>query len=227
MKKLWIVSLLLVLLVLVGCTQTGEPTKIAEKSGKGAEKPTPEVTPPVTGQPSTEVTPTAPTEGMGTLTLQITDAQKTYNVTSLLLIVTKVEVHRAAAGEVCKEVTEDNETTEECIEPADGMKWETFVGTPQSYDLIQIKGIKELLGSKDLEPGKYTQIRLVVEGSSIFIDGVQKKLIIPSKEVKLVKSFDLNEGESTTLTLDFDVDKSIVSTGTSFIMRPVIKVIQE
>ena len=216
MKKLWIVSLLLVLLVLVACAKTGEPAKVAEQPGA---TPTPETT---VEQPSTEVT--APTAGMGTLKLQITDAQKLYNVTSLLLIVTKVEVHKAGSGEVCEI---DGEGVETCSGEGPDAGWETFLDTPQSYDLIQIKDVKELLGSKDFEPGKYTQIRLTVQGSSIFIDGVQKKLIIPSKEVKLVKSFDLVEGESTTLTLDFDVDKSIVGTGTSFIMRPVIKVIQE
>lgn len=110
--------------------------------------------------------------------------------------------------------------------------WYTIVNESQTFDLIALQDVKELLGQKNLSAGKYTQIRLTVEKAEITINNSGEievhDLKIPSNKVKLIKSFWIYEDEATVLTLDFDVYKSVHKAGKDkYIMRPTIKVIQE
>jgi len=110
--------------------------------------------------------------------------------------------------------------------------WYTIVEGSQEFDLIALQDATEVLGEDTLTVGKYTQIRLTVEKANITIineTGLPEihDMNIPSGNVKLVKSFWINEDETTVLTLDFDVNESVHQTGNNkFIMKPTIKVIQ-
>ena len=104
--------------------------------------------------------------------------------------------------------------------------WFTVVEGPKTYDLIKIKNVKEFLGSKVLTAGKYTQIRLNVDTANLMIGNQSHPLSIPSGTLKLVNEFDITAGAATTLTLDFDADKSVHQAGSKYIMRPTIKVIE-
>ena len=109
--------------------------------------------------------------------------------------------------------------------------WYTIVNESQTFDLIALQNVSELLGEENLTAGKYTQIRLIVEAAEITINNSGEKevhnLKIPSNKVKLIKSFWIYENETTGLTLDFDVYKSVHKTGKDkYIMKPTIKVIE-
>ena len=53
-------------------------------------------------------------------------------------------------------------------------------------------------------------------------------LDVPSDKLKLTKGFDIVEGETTTLTLDFDAKESIKESGKDgYKLNPTIKIIQE
>ncbi len=109
--------------------------------------------------------------------------------------------------------------------------WYTIVDYSQTFDLIALQNVTELLGAKNLTAGKYTQIRLTVESAIITINnssGMEEHdLRIPSGKVKLIKPFWIYENETTVLTLDFDVYKSVHKTGSNkYIMKPTIKIIQ-
>ena len=109
--------------------------------------------------------------------------------------------------------------------------WYTIVEESQTFDLIALQDVTDVLGEKELTAGKYTQIRLTVEKANITInnDGEIEvhNLTIPSNKVKLIKPFWIYEDETTVLTLDFDVYESVHKTGQDkYIMRPTIKVIQ-
>ena len=149
-------------------------------------------------------------QGTGTLVLQITDAPGDLNITSVIITISSVEVHRGSAG--------TNDTGE----------WYTVVEEQRTYDLIAIKDIKEFLGSANLTSGIYTQIRLHVAEAYATIDDINYTLIVPSESIKLVSGFWINESRTTTLTLDFDADTSIHKTGNDqYIFQPTIRVIQE
>ncbi len=61
-----------------------------------------------------------------------------------------------------------------------------------------------------------------------FFDKSQYDFEIPSKTVKLVHWFIIGPGDTTTLTLDFDVQESVHKIGNDrYILHPTKKVIQE
>ena len=94
-----------------------------------------------------------------------------------------------------------------------GTGWFTVVEEAKTFDLIAIED---------------TQIRLNINEALVTINGTEYDLTMPSKTIKLVKGFDIEPNEITTLTLDFDAQESIHSAGKDkYIMRPTIKVIQE
>ncbi len=154
-------------------------------------------------------------KGTGTLVLQITDAPADFNIEKVVVTLSKVQVHMAES----ENVNETNSTTE--------AGWITIVEEPQTFDLIAIKDVKEFLGTKELAPGKYTQIRLTVDKALVTVDGVESNLEIPSEKIKLIQPFTITEGGTTTLTLDFDAENSIIKNKTGYKMNPTIKVIQE
>ncbi len=109
--------------------------------------------------------------------------------------------------------------------------WYTIVNDSQEFDLIALLNATAVLGEKNLSAGKYTQIRLTVESAIITINNSGEievhNLTIPSSKVKLIKPFWIYENETTVLTLDFDVHKSVHKTGSNkYIMKPTIKIIQ-
>lgn len=148
------------------------------------------------------------TAGTGNLVLQITD-KPDLDIEKADVTISKVQVHMAGV---------DNESG-----------WFTVVEEPQTFNLIAITDVKAFLGEGELAVGRYTQIRLDVDEALVTINGTEYNLTIPSKTVKLVRSFEIEENKTTTLTLDFDAEQSIHETGQSgqYTMRPTITVIQE
>jgi len=149
-------------------------------------------------------------EGTGKLVMQLTDAPG-LNITEALVNISLVRVHYAG--------THQNDTNG---------TWVNISNETQTFDLIQLQNVTDVLGEVNLSAGWYTQIRLYVEKALVTIDGIQYDLKIPSKNVKLISPFLVQDNETLTLTLDFDVQKSVHKTGNNkYIMKPTIKVIQE
>ena len=148
-------------------------------------------------------------EGTGTLVMKLTDAPPDLNITAALVTISQVNVHYAGTNDT-------------------NGSWITVINESQTFDLIQIQNATEFLGSMSLPAGWYTQIRLFVDSAIVTIDGIQYDLKIPSNKVKLITPWLLQDGQTLTLTLDFDVQKSVHETGSgNYIMKPTIKVIQE
>lgn len=142
--------------------------------------------------------------GTGELVLKITD-QPGLNIEEALVTISNVQVHMPS---------EDNESG-----------WVTVVEGPVEYDLVELIGVEQILGETVLPAGIYTQIRLEVGSAVVTIDGEEHTLTIPSGSVKLVRAFEIMEGETTELTLDFDAQDSIHQSGPNYIMRPAIRVL--
>jgi hypothetical protein len=104
--------------------------------------------------------------------------------------------------------------------------WKILTNQSKTFDLIAIKGVSAMLGSINLDVGKYTQIRLYLTNATVTINGVKQSLKIPSGVLKLVHPFTIKDGDTLTLTLDFDAEKSVHQAGTQYIMRPTIKIIE-
>ena len=158
---------------------------------------------PATATPA--ATATLP-ERKATLEIRVTDAPPD-GVTKILLTVSQIDVHESRS---------DGDTG-----------WQTIVAGPVEFDLVQITGIEEVLGDKELDPGRYGQVRLTVDKAEVTLqDGKVVDAKVPSGRLKVVGGFTLEEGESTILTLDFDAAKSVVLAGPrNVLIKPVIKLL--
>jgi len=105
--------------------------------------------------------------------------------------------------------------------------WIIFSNESQTFDLIAIQNVEEILGQKALEPGKYTQIRLLVTSAIATINGTEYNVTVPSGKIKLIHPFDIIANQTTTLLLDFDAEKSLVERGKTerYNLKPTIRII--
>ena len=114
-------------------------------------------------------------------------------------------------------------------------------GSSRTCDLKKLVGAQDVLGTGPLAPGHYTQIRLVVSGAVIYFDnassgtpcattmaapaGRNAPVDVPSGDLRLNREFDLTTAQ-TTITLDFDGDRSIKQAGNGkYMMNPVVSVV--
>lgn len=143
----------------------------------------------------------------GQLRLYLVDSPAAYEQVNI--VVDRVEVHQA-----------DTDS---------GSGWMVVNDSSETYDLLVLRnGANSVLGDQMLPAGKYTQIRLIIgAGSNIVVDGTTYPLEIPSTTgVKLNHPFTIESGALYLLTLDFQVEKSIVQTGTGqYKLQPVIRVV--
>ncbi|MGY8881241.1 MAG: DUF4382 domain-containing protein [Dehalococcoidia bacterium] len=105
-----------------------------------------------------------------------------------------------------------------------GEGWVSVIDEEITFELLALEGVEAVLGSAELPVGRYTQIRLSVPEVEIEIDGEIVIAEVPSDTIKLVGTFELAADEKTFISLDFEVDKSLVARGPKgFLFKPVIK----
>ena len=165
--------------------------------------------------------PSAPSAGMGTLNLRLTDSPFS-DAKAVVVTFSSVRAHR----------TDSDWTT---VPFAD-------VATSRTCDLKKLQGPSDLLGTGPLPAGSYTQVRLVVQSATLFFDnastgsacassiappaGAPATLDIPSGEVKLNREFDVTTSSTMTMLLDFDGNQSIHLTGNGrYMMSPVVTIL--
>ncbi len=110
--------------------------------------------------------------------------------------------------------------------------WVSLAGVQTGmYDLLTLTGgVTQLLADAEVEAGYLSQIRLVLGGDNYLVldDGTEQPLSTPSAQqsgLKIKVDQELVAGEEYEFLLDFDVDKSIVTAGSSggYILKPVIR----
>ncbi len=165
--------------------------------------------------------------GQATLVIAVKDAPKiTENgtVSSLNLTISEVSVHQAAANQTVDD--SDEETTAAAPTDTSSAGWLVVVNDTQTVDLIQLQNVSQVLGQRTLDAGNYTQIRLTIDSGTVTVDGIMQELTVPSGVVKLNQGFTLQPGTTLQLTLDFDVEKSLIRTGSGqYTLQPVIAVL--
>ena len=222
--------------------------------------------------PSPGSSPAPSSAGTGMVEVHITDAPPQEQVTSVLVTVSRVEIHRAGSAGEEEQNTEQEREQEKQKEPkkeptgvsqkpeqkqsrpagtgnkpaepeaakdqapikeqekeqeqTGGGVWTKInIKAPATFDLLKIKGLVELFAVSQVEAGKYTQVRLIVDNVDVWLDGKKAAEVkLPSGELKLVHPFEVVAGETTVVLLDFDADKSVTVTGAGKVMvKPVIK----
>ncbi len=142
----------------------------------------------------------------GSLSIRITDAKPLLEVDAIQALVTfdEVRAHSAGGGWVSLPMAQ----------------------SPHTIDLLQfIDGNStQLVPPVQLEPGKYTQLRLgVTEGSLVTTEG-EEPLEVPSEYLKTDKNFDfhVDGGEAVDLMVDFDLSQSIKPKQDGYQLKPVL-----
>jgi len=175
-----------------------------------------------------EITPTTLPAGMGTIEIRVTDPPppgvETANVT-----LTKIEVHKAVAEqEMEQEQSASNNQTQELeqqqTQQGEG-EWITIIDYEATFNLFEIIEKAAILGSENVTAGKYTQIRMdVIKVEGLTSDSTPYIATVPSGTLKIVRPFEVKDGFTTILTLDFDGDKSLIMTGKGkFLFKPVVR----
>jgi len=107
--------------------------------------------------------------------------------------------------------------------------WIVVNDVPATYNLLELRnGASAILGAASLQPGKYTQIRLILQaGSNVKIGDQTYDLFVPSgfqTGVKLNHQFTIKPNTLYELMLDFNADQSVRYQGNRYRMSPVIRV---
>ncbi len=226
-KRLGVLAMVLLLVSIAACAPVpGETTPPPAPTPEPATTPAP-TPPPAPGPapapapappPTPEPTP-APASGVpwGIIEVRATDPPPA-DVSSAVVYLTEIEVHRAAGN-----VSSDNTTSD------DTGGWITIIDVAPSFDLMEVvNGVEVILGSANVTAGKYTQIRMTVKRVVITTDGDNFTAEVPGGKLKIVRPFTVGGGETTVLTLDFDGEKSLVVTGAGkFFFKPVVKLLIE
>jgi hypothetical protein len=142
--------------------------------------------------------------GEGKIQVYVTDAPAE-NITAIVIQASSIEVHRAGDTEG---------------------EWITLLENPPSFDLLQVAGIQSLLGGANIASGNYTQVRLAITQVTVTINGEQKTANVPSDKLKFVGNITVTEGQTTSISFDFDADKSIIVKGNGDVsLKPVVKLL--
>ncbi|MCB2206427.1 DUF4382 domain-containing protein [bacterium] len=113
--------------------------------------------------------------------------------------------------------------------------WVVLSGNPVTINLLEWNNGNSIeLGRADVDPGKVTQIRLMVTDAEVVVDGVTHTVTIPSAEqtgLKLITNFDLVAGSTYEFVIDFDAHASIVTTGNpqhpnGYKLKPTLRVVE-
>jgi hypothetical protein len=169
--------------------------------------------------------------GKGTLIIYLTDTSGNYKendsgtYSAVYITISKIEAH----------ITRDND--------GDKGSWKPLKEWNEGL-LVNLKELEDrsmLLASLELEPNKYTQLRIFLseDASPVLVgeegqDGPTTETVtleIPSSAntgIKLNRPFEIVADGITKLTMDFDAEKSVVETGSGkYKLKPVIYVTSE
>jgi len=168
-------------------------------------------------------------QARGTLQIMVTDAPPEEEVTSIMLTVESVEVHKAVAEQEQEQRQEQNQEQEQSKanstdEEAGWLPLDILEGK-ETFDLLKIEGIEEVLAVTELKAGKYSQTRMTISNVQVKLgDGDPQDAKLPSGKLKFIHPFNIIAGETTALLLDFDAEKSLDVAGShNIIVKPVVK----
>ena len=133
---------------------------------------------------------------------------------------------RAPEGIANLFVTTDNIEVKSNADPTES-GWLKLVSTETTFDLVSLVGVEESLGVTELSAGKYGQLRMgIVKVVAVKTDGTKVDVTVPSSVLRLVKGFIVPESGTVILTIDFDVEKSLIITGKGGItLKPVVQLL--
>lgn len=143
--------------------------------------------------------------GDGTIIIYVTDAPSWEEVTSIMVTLSEVQLHKASNEAEPPGADDQN----------GGGEWITInISGNATFDLLQIQGVEQFLGRGEVEAAKYTQVRMVIDAVQVRIGtGNLTEATLPDKELKIVQPFNVTKGKTTELVLDFEAGKMVTFPG--------------
>lgn len=106
--------------------------------------------------------------------------------------------------------------------------WQTLSIKNETIDIASLTDISELLATANVSTGKYTQIRIVVANATgVMADGTSVVFKVPSGELKTTHPFNVTKDHTKALTIDIDLEHSIVHNAQGWIFKPVLGAVSE
>ncbi len=104
--------------------------------------------------------------------------------------------------------------------------WIDVSSTQKTYDLIELKaeGKQVLLADAQLKEGSYDQVRLSISKVMITSANGEEEAKLPSGELKIIGTTDVEANTTSSVKFDFIVDESLHLTGNDkYIFAPVVQ----
>ncbi len=157
---------------------------------------------------SSHVNLNGPGKGKGRVNIHMTDKPAIGNISAVTVSVVRLEIHKNGTDSTSG--------------------WQLLSDSAQTVNLLDLtNGKNKLLATTDLDPGTYSQIRLILgTNNTVTSDGNNYALTIPSSTqtgIKINANITVNAGDTYNILLDFNAAQSIHKTGNGrFMMKPVI-----
>jgi hypothetical protein len=192
------------------------------------------------------VTGTRMRAGQGMMAVKLTDAPFPLDsLKEVNVFVVRIDARRAHTDsaevddslEVEHHEGDDDHDGERC----DSTKWVTIATPDRAYNLLALRnGVTAFLGASPVDTGHFKAVRLVIDparSNIVLLDGTVLTMTSdPPVEferrgkhglfVELEDEIEIDEGSTTTLTIDLKLDKSLTLRGRSirdgFLFRPVV-----
>ncbi|MDD5502938.1 MAG: DUF4382 domain-containing protein, partial [Candidatus Thermoplasmatota archaeon] len=141
--------------------------------------------------------------GNGALTFSVKDSAVNYD--HVYVSFTKVVVHNS----------EGNNTSE----------WTTIFEGNTTIDLVTLNAstARQALGTDSLKAGEYDKIWIYITKVVGVKGGNETEFKVPSNILKIQYKFEIEDGKTTEIVADFDLEHSIVVGGNATIFKPVLK----
>lgn len=155
-------------------------------------------------------------------------------VISLTLVINKVEVHLARLGvpgakNNIPTVTPGKSSVSPSAKDNQNVdKWETLhIGGTKTVDLVALAKTHDFssLGITKLANGQYTEVRLYISSAlAVLANGTKVTLVLPGRAniVRVAEPFVVDSSKTTTITMDFDAQNSVIKAGDMYLLKPVV-----
>ncbi len=118
------------------------------------------------------------------------------NISHIYLTYTSVEIHTAG------------------VDNTSNVGWHRIVGA-QTTDLLTVLNVQQTLGSTRLSPGKYDQIRMFANTTTVTINGTNYGYSIPSGKIQIIITgggFQMTVGQTVKVLLTISFSDSEIMT---------------
>ncbi len=106
--------------------------------------------------------------------------------------------------------------------------WHSLSIKNGTVDLVALTNASSLLASSNVPAGMYTQIRIVVSSATgVMSNGTEVAFTVPSGELKTTHPFNVTAGQTDRITLEIDLERSIVHTSQGWLFTPVLGSVSE